>query len=83
LSGNPLQKVEANAFEMVPQLVSLDLKNCRLRRVAARAFESLTQLQKLDLSGNKLTEIRSKTVDTIKGEHFLQASRTRDKARRC
>ena len=68
LNGNPLQKVEANAFEMVPELVSLDLSSCGLRRVAARAFSHLTTLQKLDLSGNRLAELRQKTVDTIRGE---------------
>jgi Leucine-rich repeat (LRR) protein len=67
LSGNPLQKVESDAFEMVPQLVALDLSDCGLRRLAAKAFAHLTQLQKLDLARNKLTEIRHKTVESIAG----------------
>ena len=31
LDSNPLQKVEANAFEMVPQLVHLDLSGCSIK----------------------------------------------------
>ena len=30
LDRNPLQKVESNAFEMIPQLVSLDLSRCKI-----------------------------------------------------
>ncbi len=74
LRGNPLSRVEANAFEMVPQLVSLDLSQCGLRRVAARAFAQLQQLQKLDLSGNQLAELKPKTVDTVRGLHAVELS---------
>ncbi len=68
MSSNRLQKIESGAFEMIPQLVNLDLSNCELKRIAAKAFTQLTHLQKLDISGNELTEIRQKTVDTLKGE---------------
>jgi Leucine-rich repeat (LRR) protein len=47
-----LQKLEANAFEMVPQLVSLDLTNCNIKKIAAKAFAHLNNLEKLYLSNN-------------------------------
>ncbi len=53
LNDNPLQKLEANAFEMIPQLVSLDLTSCGLKKVAVKAFAQLTNLEKLYLSNNR------------------------------
>ena len=67
LGRNPLQKIEANAFDMIPQLVDLDLSNCGIKRIAAKAFVDLEQLQKVKLNNNKLSELRQRTVDTIQG----------------
>ena len=67
LGWNPLQKIEANAFDMIPQLVDLDLSNCGIKRIAAKAFVDLEQLQKVKLNNNKLSELRQRTVDTIQG----------------
>ena len=57
-----------NAFEMIPQLVSLDLSHCNIKRVAARAFAQLTSLEKLFLQHNQISELRQKTVESITGE---------------
>ena len=67
MNHNPLQKVEANAFEMIPQLVSLDLSHCDIKRVAAKAFNQIEALEKLYLNSNQIKEIKQKTVDTIRG----------------
>ena len=67
MNHNPLQKVEANAFEMIPQLVSLDLSHCEIKRVAAKAFNQIEALEKLYLNSNQIKEIKQKTVDTIRG----------------
>ena len=53
LNDNPLQKLEANAFEMIPQLVSLDLTSCSIKKVAVKAFAQLNNLEKLYLSNNR------------------------------
>ncbi len=63
-----LFQVEANAFEMIPQLVSLDLSYCNIRRVAAKAFAQLGSLEKLFLQHNRITELRQKTVESITGK---------------
>ena len=67
MDHNPLQKVEANAFEMIPQLVSLDLSHCGIKKVAAKAFAQLTSLEKLFLQHNHISELRQKTVESIQG----------------
>lgn len=53
LSDNPLQKLEANAFEMIPQLVNLDLTNCNIKKIAVKAFANLQNLEKLYLGNNR------------------------------
>ena len=53
MNDNPLQKLEANAFEMIPQLVSLDLTSCSIKKVAVKAYAQLNNLEKLYLSNNR------------------------------
>ena len=68
LDRNPLQKVEANAFVMVPELVSLDLSHCNIKRVAAKAFAQLNSLEKLFINHNEIKELKRATVDTFRGK---------------
>ena len=60
--------MEANAFDMIPQLIMLDLSYCDIKRVAAKAFSQLEQLQKLNLAHNKLADLRQKTIESIEGK---------------
>ena len=53
MNDNPLQKLEANAFEMIPQLVILDLTNCNIKKIAAKAFGQLNSLEKIYLRNNR------------------------------
>ena len=69
MNKNPLQKIEANAFEMIPQLISLDLSDCEIKRIAAKAFSQIIDLEKLYLNNNHIKEIKQKTVETIEGEN--------------
>ena len=63
--------MEANAFEMIPQLVSLDLSHCEIKRVAAKAFNQIEALEKLYINNNQIKEIKQKTVDTIRGKTII------------
>ena len=69
LNRNPLQKVEANAFVMVPELVSLDLSHCNIKRIAAKGFAQLNSLEKLYINHNEIRELKRATVDTFKGNY--------------
>ena len=67
LNDNPLQKLEANAFEMIPQLVSLDLTSCSIKKVAVKAFAQLNNLEKLYLSNNRWEQLTDPVRVFIEG----------------
>lgn len=71
LNRNPLQKIEANAFVMVPDLVSLDLSHSNIKRVAAKAFSQLDSLEKLYINHNEIRELKRATVETFKGNIMI------------
>ena len=71
LNRNPLQKVEANAFVMVPELVSLDLSHCNIKRIAAKGFAQLNSLEKLYINHNEIRELKRATVETFRGKFTL------------
>lgn len=66
LNGNPLKKLVAHQFPVLPHLRSLDLHNCQLRTVDAAAFTNLELLEFVNLKSNLLESL---------SEHVFQSMR--------
>lgn len=66
LNGNPLKKLAAHQFPVLPHLRSLDLHNCQLRTVDPAAFTNLELLEFVNLKSNLLESL---------SEHVFQSMR--------
>ena len=65
LDGNPLRKLDKDAFKTVGLLniQSLSLRNCKIEYLDDNAFRDLKIMTSLDLSHNNITKIFPKTFD--------------------
>lgn len=57
LANNPIQAIEANSFNSLKHLETLDLRNCQLSLLKPNAFYGLNSLSDLKLADNKLTQM--------------------------
>ena len=58
MGNNPgIRRVEANAFQYVPDVVRLELAECHIELVEEGAFQRMTNVQLIQLSGNNLQRV--------------------------
>lgn len=72
LASNPIQKVEALAFNATHSLTKLDLSHCDIANIAPDAFRQLDSLHALKLNGNRLAELRPRTIETLSRLHGVE-----------
>ncbi|XP_050442783.1 leucine-rich repeat-containing protein 24-like [Adelges cooleyi] len=72
LAGNPIQKIEPQAFRNCVGLVRLDMSGCELRTVAATAFVGIERLETLKLDNNRLTELMAGTIESLNKVHGVE-----------
>lgn len=63
-----LEKINDNSFDLVPNLLHLNVSSNSIETLGSRLFSSLTKLRVLDLSNNKLKSLHDKSLFKSQGD---------------